>query len=378
MLMRRQGVLTAVIVLAFLASNAALVISTGVRLAPDSSRYLIGAAKLIEGEPLGTKELRSVVYLALIASSKATGLGLLGVVAVQIAVAGAAAVAAYGLAERLGGRRAGLVAAAATALNPDLSRWHAFVLPESLYTSLVVVSTWSIHRAAEIREAWYAIAIAAIACTVAVRPNGWVFVPVAACYWAACGLRNERARRAAAAAIVLGSFAAIVVLPPLRRGIQVQEPELLLQQGVVIWGYDATNLPMPPAEVGDGGGWLGGLSYVARHPFASLRLAAARVIVEVAHVRPFYSRRHNAAIVVVLIPVYGFATLALVRFKKVPLVQLIGAIVGAHLLIVGLAIADWDGRLLLHVFPLITVLAAGALQLVRPSPPAPGRGTDLG
>jgi hypothetical protein len=141
------------------------------------------------------------------------------------------------------------------------------------------------------------------------------------------------------------------------------KPGEWLADGVVVWGYPDSNLTMPV----DSGVDLtmdksaGPLRYALRHPAATVRLAASRVAVELWHARRFYSRGHNAAVVGLLGITYAFAVLGLVRVWRQPLARLLVAIVAAHLLAVAATIADWDGRFLLYVLPLISVLAAVGL-----------------
>src|SRR5207247_357327 len=122
-------------------------------------------------------------YPAVIALCRAAGAGLAGVIAVQLAVAALAAVAQYRLGRELGGHRAGLTAAGLLVLNPDIARWHAYILTDSLYTSAVVLAAWSIHRAACKKGGWYLAAAAAVLTAAALRPNGWLLSPIAAGYW---------------------------------------------------------------------------------------------------------------------------------------------------------------------------------------------------
>src|SRR5207248_1477767 len=72
--------------------------------------------------------------------------------------------------------------------------------------------------------------------------------------------------------------------------------DVALRRGDVVWGYPAWRLAMP-ADAGSGRtGLPGAVEYALRHPWACTRLAVARVLAELNHVRPFYSTRHNAAL----------------------------------------------------------------------------------
>jgi hypothetical protein len=101
------------------------------------------------------------------------------------------------------------------------------------------------------------------------------------------------------------------------------------------------------------------------------------VVVEVAHVRPYYQTRHNVLIVAVLLPLYALAAIGIVATWRHPLTHLVLGVIVAHLLLVAVSLADYDGRFLLHVWgPIAILAAAGVGRLMRgtgPGPPPPGR-----
>src|SRR5207237_443449 len=65
------------------------------------------------------------------------------------AAAAAAIVAIYLLGAALCGPRAALLAAALVAVDAETSRWHLFVLNDSLYLSLLAASAWAVFRFVE-------------------------------------------------------------------------------------------------------------------------------------------------------------------------------------------------------------------------------------
>ena len=106
--------------------------------------------------------------------------------------------------------------------------------------------------------------------------------------------------------------------------------------------------------------------YAARHPVAGLRVAATRVAVEVAHARPFYTTRRNAIIIGYLVPLYALAAIGLATWWREPVVRLAAALIALHLALVAAFFADYDGRWLVHVLPLVGLLAAlGCASIAR-------------
>lgn len=349
---------------AFAALNAAVLAQDGIRQGHDSPRYIEGADNLLHGRPLEGKQGSYLGYLFVVAVSEKAGLGRGGVVGLQIAVAVLAGLALYDLGRRLGGPLAGGLAAAVMLLNPDVVRWHAYVLTDSLYISLVILSLWSVHRASERGGYWYVRASAVVLCAALVRPNGWILAPIAGGYWILRAVTGASRRRLAVAGVVVAFGLTAFLVPGFRNGIQGESPDVMLRRGEVIWGYKEGRLAMP-ADTRGGSGWPAALGYALRHPAASARLAAARVGTELAHVRPFYSTRHNVLIVVVLAPLYLLALVGAAVVRKTPLARLLLTVTAAHLLVVALTFADWDGRFLLYVLPLLGALAgAGAARAI--------------
>ena len=85
-------------------------------------------------------------YRAIVASSITVGTGLIGVVVLQLVVAAVAAIGLEGIGRSLGGRAGGLASFSLFAFNPDQLRWHAYLLPDSLYTSAVILALAAIER----------------------------------------------------------------------------------------------------------------------------------------------------------------------------------------------------------------------------------------
>ena len=98
---------------------------------------------------------------------------------------------------------------------------------------------------------------------------------------------------------------------------------------------------------------------------STLKLTGLRVAAEFGHVRPFYSKLHNTALLLFLPTIYASAVYGFYKLRTEPLVLLVIAIVLYHTLIIAAFFADWDGRFLLYIFPLIGVLSSSGTVLWR-------------
>lgn len=359
--------------LAFVLVNAGFLALKGVQLGGDSMRYIDGAKAWLESQPLGGYIWAYQGYIAVVAVGQVIGAGLPGVVGFQIAVAALAGAALVALGAALGGRLAGLVGAAFLLANPDVIRWHGYILTDSLYISAVVLVTFVVWRAAQRGGAWYALALLVLLSAATLRPTGLVLLPVAAAFW---GLRGAVTRdwTGMALGMVVAVVVVWVVFSPRVQDTAGKLPGHTLRSGRVIYLHPAFRMEMPKAETPGGGGWGNDLRYIARHPGATLALGARRVAVEVAHVRPYYRTRHNVLIVAVLLPLYTLAALGVVATWRHPLTHLVLGLITGHLLLVAVSLADYDGRFLLYVLGPIGILAAaGVGRLMRGRGPGPAR-----
>ncbi|HZR25939.1 MAG TPA: glycosyltransferase family 39 protein [Vicinamibacterales bacterium] len=362
--LKRESAAATTVVVASLVVNLGLLAMTGVHIGGDTVRYVEGAGNLLSGRPLEGMQALFPGYIALVAASAKLGAGTLGVVVVQIAVAALATLALFRIGRRLSNVACGTIAALLFALNVDLARWHLFVLTDSLYISLVIIATYAAHEAAE-RGGWRYVAASVLVLVAAtLRPHGRVLIVSAALYWIARRptLRRDAVVAYAAAAILL---IALAVTTGATLRAEAETPGRWLGNGVVIWSDTASQLSMPHDAVVDpaaaGATSTAPLRYAARHPIATLRLAVTRVSVELWHARRFYSRAHNAAVVALLGVTYACAVVGFLRRRHQPIAWLMAIVVASHLAFVAATFADWDGRFVLYVLPLIDVFAGAAI-----------------
>lgn len=366
----------------FLLLNLVLVALGGmVRLGGDSPVYIRGADLLRQGHLFAGRPGLWLGYASVIALWEVVGIGLRGVVATQLVAAALAGLAQYDLGRQLGGRWVGLLVALFLVANPDIARWHTFIMTDSLYTSLVVLVAWAAHRAAERRGGWYILAGLLVLGAGLMRPEGLLLLPLAASYWLIRALPRRGARWLAVGGVAGLFILGVLTAPFARAAVQFEEPLTFLQRGDIVSTYTGWLLPMPAATTPAGAGQLGAVAeYVARHPLATVALAGARMGAELIHIRPFYSARHNLAVLACLLPLYLLALLGIRRVWGTSLAKWLLALIGSHLPMAALLGANWDGRYLLFFLPLILVFSACELggwlrrvELVRPWLAPPGR-----
>ena len=347
-----------IVIAASLFTGLMALLAYGVRFDGDTVRYTNGAMHLLTGQPFEAKEASYLGYVAVVATAFSAGAGPLSVVLFQILVGVLAAITLYDLSRELYGAHAALISSAIFILNIDIARRHVYILTDSLYISFIVIAVWAIHRAAVFRGLWFPVAIVVVTFTALLRPNGWLLVPIAIVYLLWRTVRS-RAWAVVALVIVVAALVAVTaVVRPVRSAVDAERPDHWLRAGVIIWGYEQWKLPMPSDNAPEQG-WTSGLIYAAQHPVASARLALTRLAVELLHVRPYYTAGRNALILAFYPLLYVLAIAGFARARAHPLGWLAASIIGTHLALVALTFADWSGRFLLYVVPLLSLAAGG-------------------
>jgi hypothetical protein len=350
-----------VLVAASLLLNGFL-ISRGARTGNDSAGYMAGALALLEGDASVGRPGGWFVLKSAIAASEALTGGLTGLLVLQVIVAGLACIAVFKMAEHLNGVRAGVYASVLLVADVDIARFHAYVLTDSLYTSLLAIAVLAIYWAGERGTSWrHVVALGVTGLCAAVRPNGWLVPMVALGYWWYPAFRR---RPWLVGPLAAGALAALVwvLTPAITQVIDFEDPGGYLQRGEVVADLHTWLLRMPQEPTA-----MPVADYVFRHPGETLVLALTRLAAELAHVRPVYSAAHNAVILVMVVAIYPLAAIGFWLARSQRLAQLMLATIVTQLLIVCVTGADWDGRYVLFVFPLVLGFAGCGIAWMQTS-----------
>lgn len=353
-------------------ANLVLVAWSGVRLGGDSGIYLDGARALLNGQPLTVRQPSYAGYISFVTFFEVIGAGLIGVVIGQVAAATAAAYAVGLMARELGGAPAAIIAVVLAAIDFDTNRWHAFVLSDSLYASLLAIAVWLVHRAGSqtrgaARVTPYVIASAGLLAAASARPEAWFVIPAAAAWWVTRAAVTTTRKWAGIAAVGAGCLLLVsLIAPRLSGNTDAVGPGEMLARGQTIWEFDGWRLAMPaaslaPAEYGSAGR---AVRYAMEHPAHTAALMVARAGVHFGHIRPYFSVAHNAAVVLWLLPLYLLAAYGWWRVRAHDLAHWVPIVIATQTLVVMLTHADWDGRYLSHVLPIAYPFAACGLMPV--------------
>jgi len=292
-----------------------------------------------------------------------------GIVLGQIVISGLAARALYAAGRRLAGGRRG-AAALATGLFilwPDVQQFNCYLLTESLFISLSVLSFWALVRVKNGGwSAWLLLGIL-LGLTALVRPNG--FMVAAAVGLAGLATLYARKRRLfwlAVGAAVLSAPLAVWWLNQQLVSFFIVETyargELMF--ATPVWAvHPSVPLVLPPAGIGQ----MSRVLYFAAHnPGFLAKLMLGKLLVFFSSIKPYYSLGHKAMSVLLLWPLYYLA----VRGARLAAVWLPARVflVGVPLLqaaIVMLTVDDYDVRFLAPVLPFVFALAALAIAEMK-------------
>lgn len=195
----------------------------------------------------------------------------------------------------------------------------------------------------------------------AVLSGFWLLVAIPALFDIGFGwilIRNGKhaASRCYLVALILVFFMACYLFLPwtLQRRAE-QSREGVLRQGQIISGYPDFRIYVSSHS--------SELQTIRQDLKYQLKLGTLRILAEVIQIRPFFSFRHNLFILFVCFPVVLIGCWGLIRSSFQPEMMPFGFHGFAWLLVVSQAGADWEGRMLMALWPTISVFAS--LQFSR-------------
>ncbi|QKG57610.1 hypothetical protein GKZ68_13840 [Hymenobacter sp. BRD128] len=288
-----------------------------------------------------------------------------GIVLGQLAISGLAALALYSAVRRLAGGRRGAAALAVGLFVgwPDVQQFNCYLLTESLFISLSVLSFWALVKTRDGGWLAWVTLISLLLLTALVRPNGFVVAgAVGLAGLATLYARRRRVFWLAVGGAVLASPLAVWWLNHQLVSFFIVETYLRgeLMFATPVWAvHPSAPLVLPPAGIGQ----MSRVLYFAAHnPGFLAKLMLGKLLVFFSSIKPYYSLGHKLLSVLVLWPLYYLA----VRGTRLASVWLPGRafLAGVPLLqatVVMLTVDDYDVRFLAPVLPFVFALAA--LQL---------------
>lgn len=285
-------------------------------LGTDSSSYLAVAQ---DWGQLESFHIGLFWYLVLLKVDVLFSAGGWFVVAVQAAVAVAAAWVLQRTTVRWGGSLAGWIAAAVYLLHPPIAQWTRYLLTEAPFYAVMVMFAGAMVSWHSRSGGWRdtGVVFVAAGAVLLARPNGILVVGIAATLVAVWSQRHGATRIALTLAGWAVVATVVLTLDIYSSGGGGDANSFLrrAEAGEVLWNDSVWALRMPEV-VGDDYSNRAFIGYTVQHPVAVVRLGVTRVGAEMAQVRPFYSDSLNFYLAVSMLAFYVAASLGWWKMRR--------------------------------------------------------------
>ncbi|NOY15429.1 MAG: glycosyltransferase family 39 protein [Gammaproteobacteria bacterium] len=356
----------------FIANNI-WVLQNGIGISNDTIRYTSSAQKLIDGESITGKPKSYVGYSAFLALVKLATPNkydyLKVVIVLQIIFATVALICLYKIGQILYSNAAALLALAISSINYIVIQWNHYILTESLFTSMVVISVFLCIRTAQ-KPLYATIALPAVIFTTLIRPNGMILVLVFLIYLFSI-LKGNIKGFAVIVATIIVAISFLFIIEETQDFTQKEAGVGLLESGIIVKSNDVyyKKLKMPILGKTDAGVLEYNLLYIVNYPLDTVKLIAERLYAFYFLIREDYSNRHNIFLYIIM-PIYYLFTLigiiyALKKNKRKENLLILGLIMG-QTAIVASTLADHDHRYFTYIVNLITLFFShGAISILN-------------
>ena len=231
-----------------------------------------------------------------------------------------------------------------------IQQWNTCLLTESIFISLVLLFVWALSIEKNSRK-WFILLLISILAT-SLRPNGGILLlNTCAIYYFQQIKRDKRL-------LLLFSISIVIILLVLQNNTDTFYQFSLesFNKGEIICGY--AHVPIQNTYItndSSSGSITKILHLITQHPIKSIQLYISRLVALWCDDREYYSLAHNLFIRCYLLFAYSMAVIGCVQYRKV-YTKLFWATVlycGLNSILVMITYADWDGRFLAPLLPMI-------------------------
>jgi 4-amino-4-deoxy-L-arabinose transferase-like glycosyltransferase len=289
----------------------------------------------------------------------AIGLGYTGVALFQVLLNGLATLLLYRLTKVItGSREVARLTTLLFLLFLPLQQWNTYLYTESLFISLTLLVTYGILLRPPHHFKNFLVHLSGLLLLCLTRPSGLFFILPFFLY--AIGLARGSFRKVL---VGTGLLAVPVVLYLANRVLNGGEDMNALKpirEGHVICGIPGPG-PARLQLVETGNAIRDIYYYIVHNPAHFAGLTAKRLFSFFNLTRPFYSGTHNAFLLAVMLPVYSFGFISLLKRKTLlnhHLFSFILILTVLYSLFISFQCDDYHSRFIMPLFPFIFLLAA--------------------
>jgi len=338
----------------------------GIKYWLDTERYLEAADNILSGVPLQGREVQFSGYILILAFIKLLKLPLVSIVIIQIIVAIIAAFLMFRIIIQITESKiAALLSIFLFLCNPFITKWHLYILTESLYTSLILIYLITLYYAITNKNYYnYILTFILLLITISIRPNAWLLLPLSFVFIIIYSNWRKYTKITLSILIPISFILILAGISEINKSIMITTPIDNLENGITVWGHNELNLNMPKDSVINRTDWTAGFSYVLKHPLASTKLACMRIWYSIIHIRPFHSVEYKTHVLIWILPAYLLTIIALVKFWRRKLIKLGFWFIATHLIVIALSYAEHDSRFDIYILPIFYLISGISLGLL--------------
>lgn len=333
----------------------------GVQYGGDYFRYLNGAKNLVEGNTIFHSHYLYLGYILFLAFFIKLNLSLEFVLIAQLIIALFASYTIYDLCKTItGSKLAGTFCAGILLMNPLIVQWHLFIHTESLYSSMLIISTWLLTKSYFKKSIKYYIpAILITIFTMMIRQNGWMIIPAVITFIIFC----TKIKIISKAIIIVG---ALIMIPCsyifLKDSIEYFRIAESYKTGIVVCGVPEAGRDsfFENAEKKNDSNTL---SYSVEKIYHSVILGAKRISAVLFPIyRPYITTKFILRFLFWTLPFYLFTIIGIFYFFRNKCFAYCALLLFYHLIFIGFTYADWDFRFLAYFLPIFILLGCCGLH----------------
>lgn len=338
----------------------------GIKYWLDTERYLEAADNILSGVPLQGREVQFSGYILILAFIKLLKIPLVSIVIIQIIVAIIAAFLMFRIIIQITESKiAALLSIFLFLCNPFITKWHLYILTESLYTSLILIYLITLYYAITNKNYYnYILTFILLLITISIRPNAWLLLPLSFVFIIIYSNWRKYTKITLSILIPISFILILAEISEINKSIMITTPIDNLENGITVWGHNELNLNMPKDSVINRTDWTAGFSYVLKHPLASTKLACMRIWYSIIHIRPFHSVEYKTHVLIWILPAYLLTIIALVKFWRRKLIKLGFWFIATHLIVIALSYAEHDSRFDIYILPIFYLISGISLGLL--------------
>lgn len=333
--------------------QAIVFFKTGVLASVDSDLYIGNASEILKGNLPQGREFFYLSYSFLLACLMHAGADVFWIALGQSFAGLTSVYAVYRLAERYGRMPlAGFLSALLYALWFKFQQWNLIIYTDALFAAMSVNGFYLLANSKRIYEKFFSLVV--LAFTAFLRPTGIGLIIAMAAF-----LLHPYLKRSHIGWHVAFGVAALVTLNGVLKEFVTSVLNSYAKAEVIY--PDMPFLLTPPANI-----TIPSENYPplvrlvlfwAYQPLYMLQLSTVKLLLFLAHAKPYYSVAHNLLIACFLYPCYAAAYVGFRRLAHPAERLFIGLFIGFQVLTVSQTTENWDGRFLLPVLPWVFLLA---------------------